>query len=616
MISLAPLWIQSVLDRLVHSHWFSLAELLLVFAAGIGWIVRPEVGIWLLLVVVFPRLLRVIAGKTPFPRTRFDWLIALFVLTAISGYWAAYDKPIAWSKFWFIIASVFLYYALAAQPKKNLVYVSNVFFFLGVGISIYFLLTHDFTANSAGVGFFSNLTVWWMQSVHQTGWAPLVPSYVSGVLTLTAPFFLFRLHTRAPHRSFVLADLLFYLSAGVLILVFIMTITRGVVVAIVSAMGVWIIWKVLGSNEATEGRKRLFSFLVLAYLGFVLLLVHIGLSSTGTKLPSQIRFGADTRTELFDRSLSFLADFPLTGGGLNSFPGLYSNYILNIPFFYFINSYNTFLDVAIEQGLMGGLIIFYLYLAAVWISSRIITTATSLEVRTFGWLILYALVVATVHGTMYDYLYNGAGAFLLLFPVGAAVGGMHIAAREEPNESFLPATTHGGSLIRFVLVIVFLAISWVFNADKIRSIWYANLGAVQLAQVELDGFPNNGWHTLAIVPRLEEPTITLQTSLQLDPQNLTANHRLGLIYMLQRDFSLAAHYLEKAYHLSPNHRGITKALGYCYVWLGEYDRAWFFLAQIPESSDELDVYTWWWGTQGREDLAEKAALMIARLNQH
>jgi len=73
--------------------------------------------------------------------------------------------------------------------------------------------------------------------------------------------------------------------------------------------------------------------------------------------------------------------------------------------------------------------------------------------------------------------------------------------------------------------------------------------------------------------------------------------------MLRQDFTSAAVYLEKAHESSPSHRGIIKNLGYCYVWLGEMDKAKALLEQIPESQQELGVYSWWWGVHGRQDLA-------------
>jgi thioredoxin-like negative regulator of GroEL len=83
--------------------------------------------------------------------------------------------------------------------------------------------------------------------------------------------------------------------------------------------------------------------------------------------------------------------------------------------------------------------------------------------------------------------------------------------------------------------------------------------------------------------------------------------------MRDGDFGAAATHLEAAYQSDKSDRGVNKALGYDYVWQGQLDRALPLLAAIPEARDELNVYTWWWGTQGRDDLAERAAQTVARL---
>jgi len=51
-------------------------------------------------------------------------------------------------------------------------------------------------------------------------------------------------------------------------------------------------------------------------------------------------------------------------------------------------------------------------------------------------------------------------------------------------------------------------------------------------------------------------------------------------------------------------------LGYCYVWLGDLKKGEEFLSRIPEAQEELDVYIWWWNTQGRSDLSNNAALEL------
>jgi hypothetical protein len=65
--------------------------------------------------------------------------------------------------------------------------------------------------------------------------------------------------------------------------------------------------------------------------------------------------------------------------------------------------------------------------------------------------------------------------------------------------------------------------------------------------------------------------------------------------------------------MAPNHRGIVKSLGYCYVWLGDMEKSESFLVRITEAREELDLYVLWWGTQGRKYLAENASAMYSKL---
>jgi lipopolysaccharide biosynthesis regulator YciM len=153
----------------------------------------------------------------------------------------------------------------------------------------------------------------------------------------------------------------------------------------------------------------------------------------------------------------------------------------------------------------------------------------------------------------------------------------------------------------------------VINFNRLRAAWQADLGAVQMAKVELAGFPTNQWTEASILPKLDQAGVLLRSALEADSNNRTANHRLGLISMLQGDFHSATSYLEKAYQKAPHHRGIVKSLGYSYAWLGNTEKALFFLSKIPEAKDELGVYVWWWDTQGRDDLSISASQQEARL---
>ncbi|MCA9999597.1 MAG: tetratricopeptide repeat protein, partial [Anaerolineales bacterium] len=111
------------------------------------------------------------------------------------------------------------------------------------------------------------------------------------------------------------------------------------------------------------------------------------------------------------------------------------------------------------------------------------------------------------------------------------------------------------------------------------------------------------------VAELEPAAALLAHALDLDATNVTAQYRLGLIAMLNRDYETAVAHLEIAHQRDPNHRGITKNLGYSYIWLGDLAQARTLLANICEVEQEMGVYVWWWRQQGRPDLSGRAAQM-------
>jgi tetratricopeptide (TPR) repeat protein len=241
----------------------------------------------------------------------------------------------------------------------------------------------------------------------------------------------------------------------------------------------------------------------------------------------------------------------------------------------------------------------------------------------FNWLVLVVLVFAFVHGMVDNYLYNAKGSLLALVLVAFAANTFGGSQRAEPKIPH-PSRVSGSLASRlqdnrltlpvFGLFLIFVTL-FFFRLNDIRSVWYANQGALEMAKVELAGFPTNAWAGPQMAAQLGSAEASLQQALQLNPYNQTANYRLGAIAMLRRDFDSARAYLEIAYQSAPHHRGIIKMLGYSYVWLNELDRAGTLLAHIPESKDELDVYSWWWGEQDRSDLSAQAKTMISKLSE-
>jgi O-antigen ligase len=598
-----------VVQRIISSHWFALTDLALVILSGLLWVFVPEVDVLpVITVAIIPWVVRIVAGFTPFKRTPFDWLVAVFLVTAWGGYWAAYDREAAWSKVWFIVLAVLLYYALAAQPKKNLGWISSILFCTGFGIAIYFFLTYDFVALPRKVEVVNHIGRWVMEIVPRSGWTAIHPNYVAGIAAVTTPFILYPAGKLVRRKTFFSTFVSAIIVGGVAValVAILMATSRGILMAIACAFGGWVIWWMINLNGS---RMRLrpeavFPPLILAFLGVVVLFLYVGPANAAGAVSQDYYYGTGSRGELFARSLYLLSDFPFTGGGLNAFPGLYSHYMLGIPNFNVSNSHNLYLDVAIEQGLLGGLSVLIIFVMSIWFTARAIAKTDSPQTRMLAWLTFFALVIAFVHGMVDDYLYNGPGTLLLL-----SMAGLSMVLKPERVHLASSGNQRISRLVALLLIGFFM-----INLNNVRSAWSANLGAVRMAKVELAGFPTNQWTDPAILHALQQADDSLRSALQADPTNRTANHRLGLIALLRGNFPSAAAYLERAKQEAPNHRGIIKSLGYSYVWLGDTEKASLLLSKIPEARTELDIYVWWWGVQGQPGIAEKTSIYLSQVD--
>lgn len=602
-----------MLHRITSSRWFALADLGLVSLSGCLWALWPEAGILpLLTIALLPWGVRLLAGQLPFRRTSLDLLVVIFLATSWAGYWAAYDQQAAWSKVWMVFFAVLLYYALAAQPPENRTTVCFYFFCIGVGISVYFFLTHDFVAQPRKVQIVNEIGRRLMDIRPGLDWRPIHPNYVSGLAAILTPFALYPAIKPMPQGRFttILIRGFTAVGFGLAILAVLMTTSRGSIMAIAGATGLlvcgWISTRY--KSKLPLNRGVFFPIFVFACLCGFLLLLFAGPAQSGGVISPNYHYGTSSRAELFTRSLYLVSDFPFTGGGLGAFPALYSHYILGIPFYNVPNSHNLFLDVAIEQGFVGGISFLMIYLISIWSAARSIADPAVSPTRPLSLLVFAALIIAFLHGLVDDYLYNGNGTIL-----GLALVGMFTSIRPESIDADTRKSQFGWGIIVIAIILMLISLS------SLRSAWYANLGAVHMAKSELIGFPTDQWYPPSRHPELDKAEYFLKAALQFDPQHSVANHRLGLIAMLRGDYSSASGYLARAYAAAPGHRGIIKALGYSYAWLGDTEKATIWLRDIPEARRELEAYVWWWELQGRQDLSDnayqQAAYMAAQTNQ-
>lgn len=153
--------------------------------------------------------------------------------------------------------------------------------------------------------------------------------------------------------------------------------------------------------------------------------------------------------------------------------------------------------MSVEQGIVGALSLLVIMLgslATMFLSLPRITHEYSLLLGAA----LVGLVAALVHGLVDDVLYGlAATPMLLLLPgLGVALVGL---AREpkravEPSGNLKSGKSSRGWIAGALLLVAVSATPIVSNIrDSLLATWYANMGAVEMAKVELAGWPTGAW---------------------------------------------------------------------------------------------------------------------------
>lgn len=598
------------LRRILHNRWFALVDLTCVTVGVILWELEPNLTWFPLLIAGAPWFLRLAVGEFPFQRTRFDPALAIFIITAAVGVWAAYDQGTAWPKFWLLVGAILLFYAIAGQPIRNLWLIAGFFSLVGVGIAIFYLLTNDWNVQPAKIDSIHRIGFWWMTIRPLVEAEAVHPNDVAGISTIMLPFSI-ALGVRVWREKRVLLGLLAAAGIVIILITLILTTSRGVWIAIGATLAIVLIWLLSGqlTRYVPLRRGAIFGSVVILLASLSIVYVYLEpdrIIKLADALPGSSQ--AENRLEMARGALNLIGDYPFTGGGLDAYSGLYSQYILITPNYIIPYSHNVYLDVALEQGVLGFLALGWILLSSIIL---LLTQEVNKSVSPLRWAVLTGLLVMITHAFVDDIVYGTQNTPLLFL-----LPGMTVALTRPDQRKITPAISSVNrqrSILMVTLVIAGVIISVYAFRHPLMATLYANRGAVEMARKELISFNTGEWEDgshLTTLTRSEELFIH---ALQFDPRNRTAHHRLGLIDMLRRDYPAATTHLEAAYEADKNHRGIWKSLGFSYVWTGQYDRAILFLKTIPEAKEELEIYPWWWRKQEREDLAIKAEEMLKRM---
>jgi O-antigen ligase len=588
--------------------WFPYVDLACVAVAGGLWYAFAEIGPWPLILALAPWAFRLVRVGRPTRRTPLDLPLLLFLLTAGVGVWSAYDRQPAWSKFWLIVGGVLLYYALVnAEPIADAR--AWLLAFFGAGVALYFLATHDWDTYPAKFDALTRLGRALQVPLPTLPGHHLHPNVAGGIMTMMLPFAVWAAavawrgvwpapHPAAPARWLTLVAGLG--SFGLTLFGVVMSSSRGAWVALGGALLLASLWAVSALLSRGSAARRSWIFPVLLLLA---LLVALGIGAAwpgGLAAMLATLPGPDVgtgRVELLRNSLTLVRDYPFIGAGLGSFQMLYSTYVLMTHVGFSIHSHNLFLNVSVELGLLALLALTWMWLlfaAAAW--RGLMGPVTRPGRGALGAAILSLMVVLT-HGLVDDVLFGSRAVLLLFIPLAFAVPFFPRWKRQARRWVAL-------ALPLGVVLVLALALVW---QSSLLSLIYSNLGAVHQSQTELAVYTWPQWPIQDAVRRavdLGRPIGEFERALQLQPRNVTANRRLGMIELSLGDYEGALGHLEAAHDAEPWNEINRRLLGEALIVNGQPQEGAALWDTVSNEQRQLEARAYWYEQIGD---AERAA---------
>ena len=585
-----------------------------MIAAGVLWYAWPQLGPWPLILGLAPWAARLVLTGRLFQRSLFDLPLALFVLTAGVAVWAAYDRQVAWSRFWPIVGGVLLFYALAnaqALPRVRV----WLLVLLGAGMALHFLATREWESSKIGIAALSRIGQVLQAALPSIPGPELNRNEVGGILAMLAPFAGWTAvqswqEIRDCGQARTLAQWLTLVLAWVLLALvlfgLLMTASRGAWIALGGALLLALAWIVAGRSGRRSARRRTAVFVGLSLFTFVAVLVLIVIVSSEVAFIPRALLNTDTwfsRLGFYRNSLTLVHDYPFIGAGLGGFQMLYSTYAILVHVGFISHSHNLLLDVAIEQGLPGVLALAWMWFLFAGVMWHTLLRPAAAQDRPAGsppLLGIAALSLATIliHGLVDNALYTREGAFLLFVPLAFA-----IPISPEQNTAMKRWRVLSLAICLGLPLALLLA-----RPRQTLSLAASNLGAVHQSQAELSVYSWPEWPIQDAVRRqvdLSQPIAEFDEALAWDPQNSTANRRLGMIELSSGQYEDALRHLQAAYAVESTSVTTRLLLGEALIvngYVGEGQALW---AGVNKAQHQLELRVFWYEYIGDEERAAR-----------
>lgn len=310
------------------------------------------------------------------------------------------------------------------------------------------------------------------------------------------------------------------------------------------------------------------------------------------------------RLDTWRNGMALIQEYPFTGSGLGATAMIYSTYILvsHVPILFHVH--NFFLQIAIEQGLLGLLAFGGMAtatLVGLWRSWRPGSPFDDgLRIAA-----LIAMVAMLLHGLIDSELYASWLLPLLFLPFGFC----RVAARIDQyviddfrfGKGKHTQRSHAirNSVIALASVVGVAGVIGLASLPTVQAAFHANVGAVAQSKIELSVYSWPQWAVQDEVRRSK--TIALDTAiahyeaaLTLDVTNITARSRLGQIALSQGNYQDALHHLEQAHATAPQLSMVRRLLGEAFTVSGDVERGAALWNSIAIDEQWIDQRRWWY----------------------
>jgi tetratricopeptide (TPR) repeat protein len=209
--------------------------------------------------------------------------------------------------------------------------------------------------------------------------------------------------------------------------------------------------------------------------------------------------------------------------------------------------------------------------------------------------------VLLLHGLVDDPFYASRGVVLLFVALA-------VLAREDqraPRRTAPAFKSLASAVALFATLLLLLLL-----LPPARAAFQANLGALAQTRAELSAYRWPEWPIQDALRR--SPAVDLgpaiaryRAALALNPENTTANRRLGQIELSRGEYEPARAHLEAAYAVAPEQRATRQMLGEAYAIGGDQGRAASLWEGLDLSAGQVPARVWWYEHLGEVENARR-----------